>query len=479
MKRLFAILVMLVAVNASGQWQADVRLTNNPEISFTSINNTWCVASSGNIVHVVWFDTRDGNEEIYYKQSTNSGVNWGTDIRLTNNNAYSEYPSIVVSGSIVHVIWHDNRDGNFEIYYKRSTDAGISWGTDTRLTINSASSMYPSVVISGSVVHVVWQDGRDGSNGEIYYKNSTNGGINWGADTRLTNNTAESSFPSVAVSGSVVHVVWRDARDGNTEIYYKRSSNTGENWGTETRLTNNTNYSFYPSVAVSGSVVQVVWDDNRSGDWEIYNKRSTDGGINWGMDTRLTNYTGVSSFPSVAVSGMLIHVVWRDERDSNKEIYYKRSTDAGVNWEADIRLTNSYAESSSPSVALSGSVVHVVWQDYLDWNYDIYYKRNPTGNPTGIQNISTETPSAYSLSQNYPNPFNPRTIVSFSLPVAGDVRLSVFDVTGREVEVLVNERLNAGKYEARFDGSRLTSGVYFYRLMTGDFAETKRMILLK
>ena len=69
--------------------------------------------------------------------------------------------------------------------------------------------------------------------------------------------------------------------------------------------------------------------------------------------------------------------------------------------------------------------------------------------------------------------------MSFSLPVAGDVSLKVYDVRGREVQTLVNERLNTGTYETRFDGSGLTSGVYFYRLMSGDFAETKRMLLIK
>ena len=81
-----------------------------------------------------------GTDEIYYKRSTDAGVNWGTDTRLTNNTADSWYPSVAVSGSVVHVVWDDNRDGNSEIYYKRSTDAGVNWGADTRLTNNTAYS---------------------------------------------------------------------------------------------------------------------------------------------------------------------------------------------------------------------------------------------------------------------------------------------------------------------------------------------------
>jgi hypothetical protein len=97
----------------------------------------------------------------------------------------------------------------------------------------------------------------------------------------------------------------------------------------------------------------------------------------------------------------------------------------------------------------------------------------------GIQNVSTETPSLYSLSQNYPNPFNPITNVKFSIINSGNVKLVVFDIMGREVQTLVNERLRPGTYETTFDGSKLNSGVYFYKLITDAFTETKRMTLLK
>ncbi len=161
--------------------------------------------------------------------------------------------------------------------------------------------------------------------------------------------------------------------------------------------------------------MHVVWHDNRDGNYEIYYKRSTDAGVSWGADTRLTNNTASSEYPSVAVSGSVVHVVWRDDRDGNYEIYYKRSTDAGVSWGADTRLTNNTAYSSYPSVAVSGSVVHVVWHDNRDGNWEIYYKRNPTGNTIGIKNISSEIPSSYSLEQNYPNPFNPITKIKFDI----------------------------------------------------------------
>ncbi|MCX6163117.1 MAG: T9SS type A sorting domain-containing protein, partial [Ignavibacteriae bacterium] len=97
----------------------------------------------------------------------------------------------------------------------------------------------------------------------------------------------------------------------------------------------------------------------------------------------------------------------------------------------------------------------------------------------GIQNISTETPARYSLSQNYPNPFNPVTRIRYELPRAGVVKLAVYDVMGREVEMLVNERQSAGSYEAVWDGTRFASGVYFYRLTAEGYKETRKMILIR
>ncbi|MEO8513767.1 MAG: SBBP repeat-containing protein [Ignavibacteria bacterium] len=97
----------------------------------------------------------------------------------------------------------------------------------------------------------------------------------------------------------------------------------------------------------------------------------------------------------------------------------------------------------------------------------------------GIQQISTIIPQKYSLIQNYPNPFNPTTNIQFSIPESGFVKLTVFDMLGREIEILVSEELNPGTYEADFDGSKYASGVYFYKLVTRRFEETKKMLLVK
>ncbi|MBK9099521.1 MAG: T9SS type A sorting domain-containing protein [bacterium] len=92
-------------------------------------------------------------------------------------------------------------------------------------------------------------------------------------------------------------------------------------------------------------------------------------------------------------------------------------------------------------------------------------------------------PNEFSLSQNFPNPFNPSTVISYQLPVAGNVTLKVYDVLGNEIATLVNEEKQAGTYEVEFNPSSSikspVSGIYFYRLKSGNYIETKKMVLLR
>ena len=91
----------------------------------------------------------------------------------------------------------------------------------------------------------------------------------------------------------------------------------------------------------------------------------------------------------------------------------------------------------------------------------------------------SETPVKYDLSQNYPNPFNPTTKINYSIPNSGLVTLRIYDLLGREVATLVNEVLASGNYIVEFNGSNLSSGTYFYRIESGTFIDTKKMILIK
>lgn len=107
----------------------------------------------------------------------------------------------------------------------------------------------------------------------------------------------------------------------------------------------------------------------------------------------------------------------------------------------------------------------------------IIYKTTNGG--VKVENISTEIPINYYLSQNYPNPFNPVTNIQFSIPQSTLVKLAIFDIIGREVEILVNEQLQTGVYKSIWNGERFSSGIYFYKLITSQATITKSMVLIK
>ncbi len=99
--------------------------------------------------------------------------------------------------------------------------------------------------------------------------------------------------------------------------------------------------------------------------------------------------------------------------------------------------------------------------------------------PIGIENQNGETPTDFQLHQNYPNPFNPETKINFSIPKKSNVSIMVYDISGKEIQRLIDSEVDAGQHSVSFIGSNLSSGVYFYKLTVGDFTATKKMIVIK
>ena len=137
---------------------------------------------------------------------------------------------------------------------------------------------------------------------------------------------------------------------------------------------------------------------------------------------------------------------------------------------------NGYA---STIVVGPNSTIYVTGSAYFTGSGLDYYTLRYSLDPLLAVPLSNEVPEQFVLSQNYPNPFNPSTAIKFDIPKSSPVKLSVFDVTGREIEVLVNENLSAGSYSVSWDAGKVSSGIYFYRLTAGDFVQTKKMMLIK
>lgn len=250
-------------VPSRGQWQPDRRLTFDPAASQLSYNFAWSIAADdAGRVHVVWYDRRDGNSQVYYKRSADGGATWGPDVRLSNDPAWREHPAIAASGNHVYVVWHDARDDGLNIYFKSSADSGLTWGGETQLT-SDYSSAHASIAAQGDRLHVVWVSHQDGPQAEVYTSYSTDAGFNWAEATRLSDLPYDSWVPAIAISGQQVYAAWVDTADGNEEEYFRSSRDGGASWEPVTRLTNNRANSWAPSIVASGDTVHLVWFDQQ------------------------------------------------------------------------------------------------------------------------------------------------------------------------------------------------------------------------
>lgn len=309
---------------------------------------------------------------------------------------------------------------------------------------------------------------------------TSNNGQNW---SKLGTGMGSVWVWSLAKYGDTIFA----GSDGGSGIY--RSTNNGLNW------TQHMSGKYISSVVIKGNTIF-------AGDWQMpVVWRSTNNGLIWDA----TDLGG--QYPRVVLSLAVKDSILFAGTD-NDGIFISRNN--GENWEQtnfdDGSVVSFYVLGDKMFMGLAyswyngvylstnngkdwihknqGMGSNKVWSiiannQYIFAGADSSAYRRPFTEIISVQNTSTEIPTKYFLSQNYPNPFNPSTVISFQLPVAGDVSLKVYDIQGREVQSLINERLNAGTYETTFEAGSLTSGVYLYKIQCGYFSDVKRMVLIK
>ena len=363
-------------------------------------------------VYTVWSDDTPGNSGILYKRST---ISFDQTERLSDNGGSS---SITAVGNNVYVVWtnHPQFPQDEEIFYMRSTDGGATFGSTIALSDDEASSVNPSIAVSGNNVHVVWDSVTPGpplpgQEIDVLYRRSADGGATFGSVINLSNNAGNSFGSTIAVSGNTVYVVWHDTTPGNFEIFYRMSTDGGATFGSTINLSNNAEDSFDPTIAGIGNNVYVAWHDNTLGNTEILYRRSTDGGATFGSTINLSNNVAISVLPSVAASGTTVYVVWQDGRapEEDYDILYRKSTDGGATFGSTINLSNNGGSSLNPKVATISNSVYVVWQDNTPGNPEIFHRRSTTA--------GTSFGSTINLSNNAGNSFHPSITAANNLPI--------------------------------------------------------------
>jgi hypothetical protein len=182
-------------------------------------------------IYAVWKDERDGTPDIYFSQSTDGGTSFSPNIKVNDVSTTSGNPSIVVNSlGNIYVTWQDSRNGNYNIYFAKSTDGGSSFDANVRVDdtgVSTSSQTAPYIITSPitNTLYIIWQDRRNG-NWDIYLAQSLDDGVTFEPNTRVDDSgvlNADQITPKVAIdSNEIIYAVWADTRRDtiDTDIYF-------------------------------------------------------------------------------------------------------------------------------------------------------------------------------------------------------------------------------------------------------------------
>ena len=209
----------------------------------------------------------------------------------------------------------------------------------------------------------------------------------------------------------------------------------------------------------NSNIVYVTFGGFNSG--HVY--KTTNGGVNW------TNISG--NLPDIPTHCVLTDPLFPQNVYVGNELGVYFTTNNGANW-------TEYRNGMPYTLVFDLSFVNANRKIRATTHGNGIYERKLYQNPLSIGN-NGETPKEYKLEQNFPNPFNPHTRIDYTIPNSGLVTLKVYNLLGQEVSTLLNENKSAGNYTVVFNGNNLTSGIYFYQIKSGNYTETKKMLLVK
>jgi photosystem II stability/assembly factor-like uncharacterized protein len=423
-------------------WDANLAIcTTSPAATFvyrtTDGGATWAqvFTQTGGFIDAIWM-TSASNGFMYGDpvgsrwslwRTTNGGATWdSTGLYLPQVGTEAGWNNaLYIDGSKIYF-----GTNNSKVYY--STNSGSSWAAQTMALTNSFGIWFnsPSVgLISGSTQGIVV---------------TTNGGTTW------------SPMTIPAGSGTIYSVTGFE-----NQWYYSRgtaiigSTNNGGVWTTS-------------YTATAGNYLCLVKARTGNVAWACRDNGGITKGTNVGLPVELTSFTASTSNGSVSLQ-------WRTATETNNRIFeIERKSEnteyltvGFVNGQGTTTQAHDYTFSDNS--VIPGSYSYRLKQ--IDYDGRFSYSKDVE--------VEITEPSVFQLSQNYPNPFNPSSTINFSIPSSGLVTLKVYDALGKEVAVMLNEVKEPGSYNVKFNAENLSSGIYLYKMQSGNYIATKKMILLK
>ena len=465
------------------------------------------------------------------KVGTDGAIHWAANgIQVCNTTGSRSNPRIVEDGQGGAVFaWDDTRNGNDDVFAQRVDSSGATkWATNGIAVCTATGSQSPCELAYAPVdssFYIVWDDQR-GSDWDIYGQRlSLNGTMQWSSNgIGICTATGDQTNVQITIgkNGATAYTTWQDHRGTDNDIYGQRLDASGPIWTANGIVICDasgaqSNPVIAPTNEIDGAII--CWSDARGSDIDIYGQKvDSDGNILRPSNGEvLSNASGNQTTPAVVGDGSDGAIVaWTDSRNSSVDIYTQRmlsdlvlpielisffaSFDDGtikLQWST-VTEVNSYgfeiqrrtgknsewnAIGFAKAAGASSTPHEYVFRDQVVTANLVEYRlkqMDTNGGFTYSNSVSIKlVPDRFSLSYNYPNPFNPRTRIDYALPVASYVTITIFNALGQEVAEFVKGEKEAGYYSLSFDGTRLASGVYVYRMRAGSFVQTKKMLLLK
>jgi len=375
--------------------------TDNVKVNDVSMGQQYqpdMAVTSGGTIYVVWRDCLDDSEEgrddIYFAKSTDGGLTFSAGVCVSDDNGTaSNYAPRVATDSQgnVYVVWHDDRNGDWDIYFAKSTNGGANFSTNVQV-VNDPDIQYEAALAIGPAgnIYVTWihkYDTDSSSDYDIYFAKSTDIGQTF--TTPVMVNDVGDGYQytaNIKADENGIYLAWTDHRNGRSNIYFAKSTNGGESFSENIRVNSTIYGQGYPDLALDDTGnIYVVWKDLRDYDssTHVYLAESTDSGASFkpGVQVNDANITTslIYLYPSLAVTGDgKIYVSWWDNRNDNLDVYLTHSYDRGVSFSPSRRMNddvNNASQDKSRIVVDESGDIYGVWSDYrdIDNSPDIYF----------------------------------------------------------------------------------------------------------
>jgi hypothetical protein len=320
------------------------------------------VSKSQANVYVVWVE-----EGIRLRTSHDFGVTFGPVQVLSE---LGSDPHIVATDKNVYVTW-TRSEKKGDLFFRASHDFGDSFEQAIELN-EQARGGDLDLAAEGLNVYAVWDDGS-----QVFFRRSMDEGRSFAPTQVLDEGTDASEDARLGTNALGVSVIWREGTGCLSEIAFRRSTTGGASFEPILNLSGSPMTSLDPLIDVRDRFVYVLWKEKQAGGTDIFFTRSLDGGVTFDVPRNVSETPGKSAQYALSASGDYVRIVWRDQGAGGGDIFYRSSVDRGASFGDVENLSQSSAKSSSPAIISSGkgAEVHVLWEEELRGNREIFYRR--------------------------------------------------------------------------------------------------------